>query len=156
MANLRMIPDGEKFSSADAPTDNPNIWVSKYSFRRTQGGPRHEKTTTWDFSKCSREDLIRLTMYDLRVWAQGRLRDSGQAAVENSGLFATVDVKTDRIEAGRQPVDPTQRAIRALVALGMSEADAAKVAEQAKGQPEAANAAEEAHHEIEDEVLEGN
>lgn len=150
MTKLRMIPDGEKFSASDTMIE-PGVWLSRYSFRRTSGGPRYEKTTRWSFRKCTQEEREQLAMYDLRVWAQGRLRDAGEAAIDNPDMFAEVDVKAHRIDAARQPVDPVQRFIRAGVALGMSEAEAAEFAKaqvakaaQAKAAAEATNGGAEA------------
>lgn len=121
---LRMIPGGEKFTSSDLQTENPNIWVSKFSVRRSKDGPRYEKTVEWDFTNCTREDLIRMAFYDLRVWVQGNLRNAGDAMVDNPSLWAKVDVKADRINAARQPVDPEMRFIRSAAAMGISEAEA--------------------------------
>lgn len=136
MTKLRMIPGGEKFSASDTPTSDPNIWVSVFSFRRDRDAPKYEKRVTWDFSKCSREDLIKLSFYDLRVWVQAQLRNSGDGAIDNPQLFSRVDVVDDKINAARQPVDPEARASRAvnalnaeqrfrlLTSMGVSEAEA--------------------------------
>lgn len=122
---LRMIPEGEKFSPSDTPTDNPDVWISRYSVKAHRDGPRYEMQTTWDFSKCERVDLIGLTFYDLRVWAQANLRNMGDSMVsKGSTAYAKVDVKNDRIHAARQPVDPEIRFIRAAAAAGISEAEA--------------------------------
>lgn len=126
MAKLRMIPDGEKFSTSDTMADkaNPEVWISRYAFRTEKGAPRYEKVTRWDFTGVSREDLIRMCCADRRIWAQSKLRDLGQSAVDNDTLFAEVNVLRDCINATRAPADPVEAAIRAFMRLGHSEADA--------------------------------
>lgn len=120
-----MIPEGEKFSAKEVvdPT-NSNVVTYTYGVRRTKNGPRYEKVTVADYSECTREELISLCAYDVKVWLQGNLRNAGDSMVNNPSLWASVNIKADRINATRQPVDPEQRFIRAAAALGISEADA--------------------------------
>lgn len=83
---------------------------------------------TFDFSQCSEEDVLKLATASVRISYQAQLRRMGDAEMQRvAKTTQVVDVQRDILNAARQSVDETTKAVRALArASGMSEQDARK------------------------------
>lgn len=95
---------------------------------------RYQKTTTFDFSEVTNEELYDLATATVRIIVQRNLRSLGQGALDPSA-YATVNVKRDIIDAQprRENIDPTTKAVRALMsATNMSHEECLKMIEDAQ------------------------
>jgi hypothetical protein len=103
-----------------------------YVWRAHKDAPKNTKTSTFDFSTVTDEQLIELAMYAVKVHVQAVLRN---AANSNPGkpvdpkLLETVDVLKDVVQAAKLTGDPVAKAVAALRAAGMSEDEVKKVAQ---------------------------
>jgi hypothetical protein len=98
--------------------------ISRYAIRKTDGGNKYMKETVFDFSGIDRPGLMALAMYGVKVKAQSLLRDMTEAQIADPGTFAHVNVLAQIVNTTRAKADPLTKAIRALMAAGLSEAAA--------------------------------
>lgn len=128
---LRAIAADETFS-AETTVRDQNTVFTKYAVRRSDKSPRYEKETVFDFSGCSREDLMVLAMYGCKVKIQSNLRSLSEEEFLKSTNYAKVDVFLEIVNAERRQTDPITNAIRALMkAAGIDEKTARAIVEQA-------------------------
>lgn len=108
-----------------------NIVKADYTFRLDgKSKDRYPITTEFDFSNCSRQELLELATASVRITTQAKLRAMGDGAL-NPNVYQKVDVKSDILDTTRREVDPIQSAIRALVrATGMTEEKARAMVEK--------------------------
>lgn len=109
---LRLIPEGENFSPGE-------VWegdqcTATFAVRRVRNGPRYEKVVTFDFSGVTREQLLELSMYHVKVWTQRVLRATKQEDMLNPNTLSTVAVLQDIVHGVRRSGDPVGAAFRTL------------------------------------------
>ena len=123
-ASLRQIPDNENFKRRDEVVDSNSIRVT-FAVRVDQDSPRFEKTITFDYTGCTREQLMLLSATNgVVVWAQRVLREMGSGLTDPKNL-STVHVLDDIISGpARVQVDPAVRAKRLLARLSPEEREA--------------------------------
>jgi hypothetical protein len=93
-----------------------------YKWRPFENGPVASKTSVFDFTNCTEEQIMLLAMYGAKVKIQAALRDLANADPNRqipTDTFKTVDVLNDVINTSRKAVDPKARAIAALRRLGV-------------------------------------
>jgi hypothetical protein len=113
------VVDGT-FSSKTEVVDH-NIVKCTYAIRKNEKATRYVKNSTFDFSGVSREQLLLLAMYGVKVKTQSLLRDMSDPAFLNSATLRDVDVLRDVINAQRAPADPATAAKRALSKMSRDE-----------------------------------
>lgn len=117
LSQLRVIPDTENFKRKDEYLGGQKVRVT-YAIRADADAPRYEKSTTFDFSGVSEEQLLLLCCTNgVVVWVQRMLRDLGDG-LKNPSNYTEVNVLEDIIEGpARVVVDPKVRAQRAVARL---------------------------------------
>lgn len=102
-----------------------NKMQSSYTFKISgDATERYAITTVFDYSNCSRSELLELATASAQIIIQSKLRAMKDGALQPH-CFNNVDVKRDIIEAQKTPIDDETRSIRALArAAGVSEEDA--------------------------------
>jgi hypothetical protein len=113
---LRVIPEGENFSAVTRFLGDKKV-TATYSFRPHAKGTRYEKTTLFDFSNVSEEQLYLLAMYGVKVTVQHILRNLSPAEMIAKKTMSTVDVLKGVIENSVQRGDPETVARRQLLKL---------------------------------------
>jgi hypothetical protein len=104
---------------------------STYVWRAHKDAPKNTKTSTFDFSTVSDEQLIELAMYAVKVHVQAVLRNAANAQPDkpvDPKLLSDVNVLTDVVLAQAIKADPIAVAIGKLRAAGASEATVKLVA----------------------------
>ena len=109
---LRLIPEGENFSPGESWAGDKCEAV--FAIRRVRNGPRYEKKVTYDFSGVSREQLLELSMYNVKVWTQRVLRATKPEEMLDPKTLAEVDVLQDIVQGVRRSGDPVGAAFRTL------------------------------------------
>lgn len=92
-----------------------------YAIRKNEKAPRYVKESTFDFSDVSREQLLLLAMYGVKVKTQSLLRDMSDPAYLNPATLRDVNVLRDVVNAQRAPADPATAAKRALSKMSRDE-----------------------------------
>ena len=111
--NIVPLKDGEKaVSRTVVSADNRvDVWYS-LGTNKDINAP-HQGYTVFDFSGCSREELLDLACHSPVIGVQRRwatiARSSGIEAATKPGLFSRVDVKRDIIDASRKSAPPTAK-----------------------------------------------
>lgn len=129
---LQPIGEGEKATRATDIVGK--IATDTFSFRLVDKGPRYNRTTKFDFSGCTEEDLLNLALQSVRIDWQAQIRSAGADALKRD-KFNTCDVKLDVINKSRDPGDPMVAAARRLITvLGCTHDEAVAIIqrEQAK------------------------
>jgi hypothetical protein len=107
------LAEGESVSTTTRVLDENRVETT-FGFKLSANAKeRYKKTCTFDFSKCTRDELLQLATSNVRITIQGRLRSMGDAAL-NSGIFANVDVKSEVVDATKQSVDDLTKAARSI------------------------------------------
>ena len=134
---LRVIPDSETFSASTKYLGQKKV-STVFSIRRDAKAPRYEKRALFDFSKVTEEELYLLAMYSAKVKLQAILRNLSPEIMVNSATLATIDVKSDLLEADhRAPSDPVTAAVKSIQkATGLDETAAKALLDQAKAKAE--------------------
>jgi len=114
--SLRVIPDGENFSAVTRYLGDKKV-TATFSFRPHAKGTRYEKTSLFDFSNVSEEQLYLLAMYGVKVTVQHILRNLSPAEMVAKKTLSTVDVLKDVIENSVQRGDPETVARKQLLRL---------------------------------------
>lgn len=135
-ATLRQIGTDERFS-ATTSVSGPRMVTAVYAIRKHENAPRYEKSTVFDFSNVSEEELLLLAMYGVKVTVQGALRSLAEREFLNPATYAKVDVKRDIVDAVSPKRNTKESALRLLVSQGvMTEAQAAEFLANAPAAPE--------------------
>lgn len=115
---LKPLSEDESASrNCEVDATNKRV-VDTYAFKLNKDSKeRYLKTTTFDFSGVSNEELYELATATVRIVTQRNLRTLNKGALDPSA-YATVDVKKEIIDAQprREQLDPTTKAVRALMA----------------------------------------
>lgn len=97
---------------------------------------QHQARVIFDFSECSREEILGLALRECRIRVQrtwNTLAASDLATATRPGTFARVNVKADLINGQRRAADPMVKVVRDLAkALGVPEEEAQKIIEAGK------------------------
>jgi len=140
-SQLRVIPDSETFSAQTKYLGQKRVEAT-FSIRRDKDSQRFEKKALFDFSKVTEEELYLLAMYAAKVKLQAILRAMSPEVMANSAVLSTVDVRSDLLDAEKQPSDPITAAVRGIMkATGLDEVAAKALLEQAKSKAEKAKGA---------------
>ena len=141
-----MVPSTAKAAQSGTPADETQPSTSLeflgnkrvkaiYAWRPYEGGPKNTKTSIFDFSGVSEEQLLSLAMYAVKVKVQAVLRDAQNADPKkplDAKMLATVDVLKDVVQATSAKADPVAMAIRQLRRAGATDAMVEDVAKQLK------------------------
>jgi len=123
---LRLIPEGENFSTAEEVRGDKVRAV--FALRRHKNGPRYEKVVDYDFSGVTREQLILLSLYHVKVWTQRVLRATSPEDMLNPQTLSSVDVLQDIVQGVRRSGDPVGAAFRTLARqFGITEEKAREI-----------------------------
>jgi hypothetical protein len=111
---LQPIGEGEK--ATRATQINGDVATDTYSFRLVDKGPRYNRTTEFDFSGCTKEDLLNLALQSVRIDWQSQIRGAGATALLKSH-FVKCNVKLDILQKQREAADPMVAAVRRLMTI---------------------------------------
>lgn len=78
-------------------------------------GQSHQAVSILDFSKCSREDILRLACRPVVIALQRQFNVIAKSDLSRAvapGMFACVDVKNDIVDASRKSAPPMAKASR--------------------------------------------
>lgn len=124
--NIRPLGKDEKPISKTVVNEDGNTVEAWYSLGTNKDiGKPHQGYTVFDFSGCSKAELLDLASRSPLIAVQRRwstiARSSGTETASKPGTFATVDVKKDIVNATRQSAPPMAKADKLI--NSMSEAD---------------------------------
>ncbi len=129
---LQPLGADDKYEQRITITGDTVKAATSFKFQGATGkdDPQYLIDTTYDFSGCSREELLQLAMRSARISFQALLRKGNKDAVLRKyyGPNKTIDVKSDIIDAERPQGDENARLIGGLARkLGISKDDAEKL-----------------------------
>lgn len=119
---IRELKKDETFSTT--LTINGKIVNATWSVRKNEDGPRYAVTSKFDFGAVSTTELYELAMRSVIIDVQRQWRILANAKGSTAtrvNPFATVNVKTAVIDAGRKTADPKTRASNLLAKLSEAE-----------------------------------
>lgn len=125
------IPSDEPAKRGLVVNEADKTATATFSLKFAKGdADRYQYETKFDLSGLTYAELAELALRSVVIDVQARLRAMGKDAARKRGVMATVNVKTDIVDAQRATGDDTTRLIRNLMrVLGVDEAAARKIVE---------------------------